>query len=130
VTVWVTVPFAAVVFRAGLMDLPMEVLEAAEIDGAGRWQSFWRITLPLLRPVVLVLAVLIVVYAFRSFDLLYAMTQGGPGTSSTTLPYLAYKEAFQQFDFSTGAAVAVISLMIVSVLAAVYVRVSHREAQA
>ena len=122
VTAWVTLPFVAVVVRAAMLDLPSEVLEAALVDGASPWQSLRHVTLPLLAPAIAVASVLVVVYAFRSFDFIYTMTSGGPGTASTTLPYLAYKLAFGSFRFSAGAAVAVIAGMFVLVLAVVYSR--------
>jgi multiple sugar transport system permease protein len=71
---------------------------------------------------MIVLGVLTVVYAFRSFDFIYIMTSGGPGTVSTTLPFLAYRLAFQSYQYSLGAATAVVSVLIVFILAAVYVR--------
>jgi ABC-type sugar transport system permease subunit len=122
VTAWVTLPFVAVVVRAAMLDLPTEVLEAASVDGASPWQSLRHITLPLLTPAIAVASVLVVVYAFRSFDFIYTMTSGGPGTASTTLPYLAYKLAFGTFRFSAGAAVAVVAGMFVLALAVVYSR--------
>ena len=70
------------------------MLEAAEVDGAGPWQRIRHVLIPGVRPAATVLTILTVVYAFRSFDFIYVMTAGGPGTASTTLPYLAYVEAF------------------------------------
>src|SRR5215831_21157846 len=77
---WVAVPFATIVYRAALLDVPREVIEAAAVDGAVPGQIIRHIILPLLRPVMIVLAVITVVYAFRSFDFIYIMTSGGPGT--------------------------------------------------
>jgi multiple sugar transport system permease protein len=119
---WVAVPFATIVYRAALLDIPLEVLEAAAVDGAVPRQIVQYVVVPMLRPVMIVLGVLTVVYAFRSFDFIYIMTSGGPGTVSTTLPFLAYRLAFQSYQYSLGAATAVVSVLIVFVLAAVYVR--------
>jgi multiple sugar transport system permease protein len=119
---WVAVPFATIVYRAALLDIPVEVLEAAAVDGAVPRQIVQYVVVPMLRPVRIVLGVLTVVYAFRSFDFIYIMTSGGPGTVSTTLPFLAYRLAFQSYQYSLGAATAVVSVLIVFVLAAVYVR--------
>jgi multiple sugar transport system permease protein len=124
---WVAVPFATIVYRAALLDIPLEVLEAAAVDGAVPRQIVQYVVVPMLRPVMIVLAVLTVVYAFRSFDFIYIMTSGGPGTVSTTLPYLAYRLAFQTHQYSLGAATAVVSVLIVLVLAAVYVRQARSE---
>lgn len=127
VNAWVAVPFATIVYRAALLDIPPELVEAAQVDGARHWQILRHITLPLLRPVMLVLGVITVVYAFRSFDFIYIMTAGGPGTRSTTLPFLAYRLAFQTYQYSLGAATAVIAVAIVLVLAAVYIRQAREE---
>jgi multiple sugar transport system permease protein len=116
------VPFATIVYRAALLDIPQEVLEAAAVDGAVPRQIVQYVVVPMLRPVMIVLGVLTVVYAFRSFDFIYIMTSGGPGTVSTTLPFLAYRLAFQSYQYSLGAATAVVSVVIVLVLAGVYVR--------
>jgi multiple sugar transport system permease protein len=124
---WVAVPFATIVYRAALLDIPQEVLEAAAVDGALPRQIVQFVVVPLLRPVMIVLGVLTVVYAFRSFDFIYIMTSGGPGTVSTTLPFLAYRLAFQSYQYSLGAATAVVSVLIVFVLAFVYIRQARRE---
>lgn len=122
VNAWVAVPFATIVYRAALLDIPQEILEAAAVDGAVPRQIVLHVVIPLLRPVMVVLAVVTVVYAFRSFDFIYIMTSGGPGTVSTTLPFLAYRLAFQSYQYSAGAATAVLSVLIVLVMAAVYLR--------
>jgi multiple sugar transport system permease protein len=127
VNAWVAVPFATIVYRAALLDIPPALLEAAAVDGAMPWQIVRHIIVPLLRPVMLVLGVITVVYAFRSFDFIYIMTYGGPGTVSTTLPFLAYRLAFQSYQFSLGAATAVISVVIVLGLALLYIRQVRRE---
>jgi multiple sugar transport system permease protein len=127
VNAWVAVPFATIVYRAALLDIPQEVLEAAAVDGAVPYQIVRYVVIPLLRPVMIVLAVVTVVYAFRSFDFIYIMTSGGPGTVSTTLPFLAYRLAFQSYQYSLGAATAVISVLIVLVMAFVYIRQVRRE---
>jgi multiple sugar transport system permease protein len=130
VNAWASVPFATIVYRAALLDIPQELIEAAAVDGAVPRQIILRIIVPLLRPVMVVLGVVTTVYAFRSFDFIYIMTSGGPGTVSTTLPYLAYREAFQLYKYSVGAATAVIAVLIVLVMAAVYMRQVRAEQRA
>lgn len=130
VNAWTVVPFATLVFRAALLDLPTETLAAAEVDGARPWQALWYIVMPLLRPCILVLAVLALVYAFKSFDFIYIMTFGGPGTASETLPFLSYRLAFQLYEYSQGASVAMITMAVVLVLAVVYTRQVRREERA
>jgi multiple sugar transport system permease protein len=130
VNAWASVPFATIVYRAALMDIPQELIEAAAVDGAVPRQIILRIIVPLLRPVIVVLSVVTIVYAFRSFDFIYIMTSGGPGTVSTTLPFLAYREAFQVYRYSMGAATAVIAVLIVLVMALVYMRQVRAEQRA
>lgn len=122
VNAWAVIPFNALIFRAALLSVDDQVLEAAEVDGAGPWQRIRHILIPSARPAAAVLAILTVVYAFRSFDFIYVMTSGGPGASTTTLPYLAYVEAFIKLDYGGGAATALVGLAIVLVLALVYAR--------
>jgi multiple sugar transport system permease protein len=130
VNAWASIPFATIVYRAALMDIPQELIEAAAVDGAVPRQIILSIILPLLRPVIVVLSVVTIVYAFRSFDFIYIMTSGGPGTISTTLPFLAYREAFQVYKYSMGAATAVIAVLIVLVMALVYMRQVRAEQRA
>jgi multiple sugar transport system permease protein len=126
VNAWVVVPFAALIYRAALIDIPQEVTEAAIVDGASGRTELRFITLPLLKPATLVLGVLTIVYAFRSFDFIYVMTDGGPGTTTTTLPFQGYLQAFVQFDFGTGAATATLTIVLVLALAVVYAVRVHR----
>jgi multiple sugar transport system permease protein len=124
---WAVIPFNALVFRAAILGIPVETFEAARIDGANRWQEIRHVVLPAVRPTTLVLAVLTIVYAFRSFDFIYVMTYGGPGTATNTLPFLSYLQAFARYDFGLGAATAVISVVLVLALAFIYARSVRRE---
>ncbi len=122
VVAWSALPFSTLILRGAMLAVPPEILEAAAIDGAGYWTTRARIVLPLLRPTMWILAILTVIYAFKSFDFFYVLTEGGPGTSTNTLPVLSYYTAFSQFDMSTGATVAVLSMIIVAACAVPYVR--------
>lgn len=121
------IPFNALVFRAALMNIPPDIFEAAALDGANKWQEVRHIMLPAVRPTTLVLLVLTIVYGFRSFDFIYVMTYGGPGTATNTLPFLGYLQAFARYDFGLGAATSVVTVLGVLVLAAVYARSIRRE---
>ncbi|MGO9411933.1 MAG: carbohydrate ABC transporter permease [Spirochaetia bacterium] len=123
---WAVIPFSALVYRAALVDIPVELLDASSVDGASAAQRFFRIKMPLLLPITLILTVLTVVYAFRSFDFIYVMTYGGPGVASTTLPFLSYRLSFINYKYALGAGVAVFTVVIVFVLAFVYVRALRR----
>lgn len=127
VAAWASLPFAILIIRGGLLSIPTEVLEAASIDGAGPVRRAVSVILPLLRPTLMVLVILIVLYAFRSFDFVYVMTSGGPGTVTTTLPFLAYQEAFKTYSFGTGGAIAGVAMLVVVVLAIPYVLGVRRE---
>ena len=128
---WAAVPFAALVFRSALLDVSPELIEATRVDGATGRQAVRHVVLPLLRPTAAVLAILMLVNAFRSFDYIYVMTSGGPGTLSTTLPYLTYEVGFGEFQYSLAAAIAVVVGVVVFVLAVFYGRsVSRQEVQA
>ena len=112
VSVWQSTPYVALILLAGLRSLPTEPLEAAAIDGASRRQSFLHITLPLLRPYLLVALLLRVIFEFRAFDNIYALTGGGPANATMVLSMFTYLISFVRFDFSLGAAASWIMLLI------------------
>ena len=111
--IWKTTPFVAIIVLAGLVMLPGDLYEAAEVDGSSGWSTFWRITVPLLRPTLALAVMFRVLQAFGLFDLPFVMTNGGPGTATTSLAILAYKAMFQNLHFGTGAAVATTTALLV-----------------
>lgn len=123
---WYIVPFTALVYRAALIDIPPDLIDAARVDGANVLQQFLYVKLPLLTPVTLILTILTVVYGFRSFDFIYVMTYGGPGTATTTLPFLSYRLSFINYNFGLGSMVAILTILIVAGLAYAYVRITRR----
>src|ERR1700761_5958396 len=104
--IWKTTPFVAIIVLAGLVMLPGDVYEAAEMDGASGWYTFWHVTLPLLRPTIALAVMFRILQAFGLFDLPYVMTGGGPGTSTQSLSILAFNALFKNLAFGPGAAVA------------------------
>jgi ABC-type sugar transport system permease subunit len=105
--VWKMVPTMTLLLLAGLQPISPDLYEAAEVDGATRWQKFSRITLPLLRPVILVAVVLRTIGAFRVFDLIYVLTgNGGPADSTKVIAFYAYDQAFHYLFFGYGAAIS------------------------
>ena len=112
VGVWQNTPYVALILLAGLRSLPSEPQEAAAIDGANRRQSFWYVTLPLLRPYLLVALLLRVIFEFRAFDNIYALTGGGPANATMVMSMFTYLASFVQFDFGLGAAASWIMLLI------------------
>jgi len=111
--IWKTTPFVAIIVLAGLVMLPGDVYEAAEMDGSSGWSTFWRITVPLLRPTLALAVMFRVLQAFGLFDLPYVLTNGGPGTATTSLAILGYDAIFKNLSFGPGAAVAVTSALLV-----------------
>ena len=115
VSVWAMTPFMFVTLLSGLQGIPREIYEAAKIDGAGSWTMFWRITLPLLRPVIMTVLLISVILHLREFAIIWILTSGGPGIRSTTMSPLVYVESFRHFRMGYGAAIGVI-LMSASLL--------------
>lgn len=118
--VWKSIPFTAVMYLAGLSAIPPDLYEAAAIDGANSWQRFRAVTLPGLRHVSAVLVLLITIWTVTFFDIVYVMTGGGPIDSTQILPLLVYKDAFQNFDFGSGSAVAILLTLLNAVFLAIY----------
>ncbi len=111
--IWKTTPFVAIIVLAGLVMLPQDLYEAAEMDGASGWYTFWHVTLPLLRPTIALAVMFRVLQAFGLFDLPYVMTGGGPGTATQSLAILAYNALFKNLSFGPGAAVATSTALLV-----------------
>ena len=126
VGVWQSTTYVTLILLAGLRSLPHEPLEAASIDGASRWQSFWYVTLPLLRPYLLVALLLRTIFEFRAFDNIYAMTGGGPANATMVLSMFTYLTSFVQFDFSLGAASAWLMLLMSMLMCLFFIAVIHR----
>jgi multiple sugar transport system permease protein len=128
VGVWAGMPQTTVVLLAGLQGVPVELHEAAAVDGAGSWRRFRDVTLPALRPVIVAITSLDFIWNFNSFGLVYVLTDGGPG-GKTTLPMLfAYQQAFQYGHFGYAAALGNAMVLIIVALLAVYLRRRMREA--
>jgi multiple sugar transport system permease protein len=127
VQIWLGVPFTMVTLLSGLMAIPRELHEAAAIDGAGAWNRFRHVTWPLLRPTLLASGLLSLIFTFKSFDLVWIASQGGPAGASDVLPTLAYKLVFLQFLFGKGAAVLNVIFAVLLVLSVLYLLVLRRE---
>lgn len=126
--VWGWAPLFALMFIGALGSIPGEVNEAARVDGATGWQIFWRITLPLLAPVVYIVALLKIISALKMFDQVVIMTGGGPGDSTQTLYYYVYQIAFRNLDMGYASAVSYILVLLMGILAFLYVRTLLRRA--
>jgi multiple sugar transport system permease protein len=124
--VWQWTPFVAIIMSAGLRTLPTDIYEAAEVDGAGRFQLFWTMTLPLLQPLIIVTVLIRAMDIFKTFDTVYVMTGGGPGDATETASFYTYLQGLRFFSFGYAAAVSYIQLAIVSVAATLLVRRMRR----
>jgi multiple sugar transport system permease protein len=127
---WKTVPTMTLLLLAGLQPISSELYEAAEVDGATRWQRFSHVTLPLLRPVILVAVALRTIGAFRVFDIIYVLTgNGGPADSTKVLAFYAYDQAFRYLFFGYGAAVSWLITAFMPVWIAIYLRLLGSSAE-
>lgn len=120
IDIWQQTSFVVLTLAAGLASLPRDPYEAAEVDGAGRLQQFWYITLPMLRPVAAIAVVIQLINEFRTYDLTYVLTKGGPGTSTEVLSFYAYRQAFLGLTLNQGAAASFMLLLIVLVMTVVF----------
>ena len=126
--VWKTAPFVAILLLAGLQVIDTSLYEAAQIDGASSWQQFTRITLPLLRPALLVALIFRTVDAFRVFDVIYVMTGGGPGTATEPIALYTFSALLENLRFGFGSALSVIIFTVTFVLALLAIRLMGRGA--
>ncbi len=122
VNIWAGLPFNIIVLYSGLQDIDPRLHEAAMVDGAGPMQKFRYITMPLLRPVLLIVIMLGIIATVKVFDIVWVMTGGGPNNATQLLSSWAYTQAFNNFNFGQGAAIANILLVISFVLALIYLR--------
>jgi multiple sugar transport system permease protein len=120
--VWQWTPFMFVILLSGLTAIPQEMFEAAEIDGATRWQTFTHVTIPLLMPIILLAITFRLLDAVKLFDIIYVMTGGGPGSSTYTASFYLYQIGFQQFHLSKATAGSWIFLLISAVIIMALVR--------
>jgi ABC-type sugar transport system permease subunit len=125
--IWHTFPFVALIIQAALATIPTSLYEASAIDGASRWQKFWYLTLPLLRPAILVVLVIRTVEAFRVFDLIFVITRGGPAFGTVTISYLTYLETFRNLHLGSGSALSFLVSAFIMVAALIYIRLLYTD---
>jgi len=122
VDVWQWTPFVFLVLLAGLQAIPQEPYEAALIDGSSRWQTFRYVTLPLLKPAILIALLLRTMDLLRVFDQIFILTEGGPGFATETISLYIYRTAFRFFDFGYAAAMSFVLLALTNVISTIYIR--------
>ena len=126
VNVWKDAPFIAIVFLAGLQGVSQDVYDAATVDGANSWQRFWRITMPLVMPLVITMGLFRIVWSLASFDLVYGLTQGGPGVATSVLALQVFQQGILFFKFGFASAISVVLLILVAIVGLVALRLFRR----
>lgn len=116
VDIWQWTPFVVLMVLAGLHSIPRESYEAAKVDGANYWQKLTSVTLPWLRPVLLIVILMRVMDTFKFFDPVYVLTKGGPGNSTETLSFFAYRQGFRFFEIGYGAAVSILIVIAIGII--------------
>ncbi|MFF0159478.1 carbohydrate ABC transporter permease [Streptomyces sp. NPDC005263] len=125
--VWRGTAFSMLVYSAALNEIPKEITEAAEVDGAGGWRRMWHITLPMIRRSIATNLMLNTLQTLSVFGLIWVMTRGGPGDKSQTLPLFMYEQAFQNSMIGYGTAVALLLLLVGSLFSLIYLRLLRTE---
>jgi multiple sugar transport system permease protein len=120
--VWQWTPFVALILLSGMQSVSTEVTEAAELDGLSEWQKLWRIVLPLIRPVLVVVVLIRLIDSIRMFDLVFVMTRGGPGSTTEVLSLFSYVTGFASGDMGSASAIAWVTVILVNVLVAIFLR--------
>ena len=120
--IWKTSSFMALILLAGLQMIPKSLYEAAEVDGASRWQQFWQITIPMLMPSIIVALIFRTITALQTFDIPFTMTKGGPGNSTETLAMLIHKTTLDYLDVGYGSTMAVCMFLMSICVTAVYLK--------
>jgi multiple sugar transport system permease protein len=128
--VWAWTPFMTLVLIGGLASIPRDSIEAASVDGAPAWRVVWDVTIPQLKPVLAVVVILKTIFAMKAFDVIFMLTQGGPGTATQTLVYYAYLNGFKYYDMGYAAAVAWVMVVPMVALTFLYTRFVFRRASA
>jgi multiple sugar transport system permease protein len=126
---WQWTPFMVLIVLAGLQSVPPQLVEAAEVDGAGYWQTFWRVSVPTMLPIIGIAVLIRAMDAFNksTFDLVYMLTGGGPGSSTETAALYTYLNGFKFFSMGYTAAIAVIQLIVIVIVATLFLQVLMRQ---
>ena len=127
VNVWQLTPWVTVICSAGLKALPQDYIQAALVDGATPRQIFWKIVLPLIKPVLIIVVMMRFTDAFKVFDTIYTMTNGGPGTATEMLPNFIYKQGLKYYDAGYAAALAIVFVLVMALITVFFLRMRRKE---
>ena len=114
--VWKDAPFIAVIFLAGLQGVPLDLYDAAKVDGANAWNRFWKITVPLIMPLSITMGLFRLLWSLGSFDLVYGLTQGGPGVATSVMALQVFRTGILFFKFGMASAISVVLLLFVAII--------------
>ncbi len=126
VSVWKFMGYYMIVYLAALQDVPTSLVEAGMIDGANAWQRFWKIKFPLLAPATFFVVMMLTINSFKSFDLIYVLTEGGPGTATTLLSQYIYNQSFISWDYGRASAAAMVLFAVVALITLVQFRLEKK----
>lgn len=126
VSIWKNMGYYMIIYLAALQDVPTSLIEAGRIDGANAWQRFWRIKWPLLAPVTFFVIMMLTINSFKSFDLIYVLTEGGPGNATTLLSQYIYNQSFISWDYGRASAAALVLFAVVAVITIVQFRLEKK----
>lgn len=126
VSIWKNMGYFMVIYLAAMQNIPSTLYEASEIDGAHKWQQFWRITFPMLIPSHFFVLMMLTINSFKTFDLIFALTEGGPGTATTLLSMYIYNESFVYWHYGTASAAAMILFLIVGTVTVLQFRIEKK----
>jgi len=129
VNLWQGTPWAIIMYLAGLQTIPLELYDAAKVDGASAWQTLFRVTLPLMAPITLAMLVLKTVWTFQVFDIVWVLTRGGPASATQVVSYYIYYSSFFQLKLGYAAAMSYVLLGIILVLVFIYYRLIRHEVE-
>lgn len=122
VDVWQWTPFVTLILLSGMQSVSVEIVEAASLDGLSEWQKLWKIVIPLIRPVIMVVVLIRLIDAIRTFDLIFVLTRGGPGTSTEIMSIYGYITGFTSGDMGSAASIAWVTVVLINVLVILFMR--------
>lgn len=123
--IWIGIPFFAINILAALQSVPAEIYEAADVDGCGIFRKFFSLTIPYIKPTIIMTILLRTIWIFNSFDLVVIVTEGGPANYSQTLPSYMYTQAFSSYDFGLAGAFGVLLMVILSIYALIFLKITN-----
>jgi len=115
-----------VIFLAGMQGVPLDLYEAARVDGANAWQRFWNITIPMIKPLVITMGIFRLIWSLASFDLVYGLTQGAPGVSTSVLALQIFQQGIDFFKFGFASSLSVVLLILVGIVGLIALRLYRR----